>query len=213
MVKKGLYFKGYVQDGSARDILHAEIVIWPASAYGSCYDSGITLAWQADASGSDRSWYGFHITLEAHSLDSLNEKVRLARKVLDKEMRWDATVEQVLDRLERIATAVTHDPRRMQHIPLCEVLPATSLSWRDDYRKMGRSSCAVGCVAETEGEAKLKLLVELATPHYQKYLREWLDAGQPVKLLDDKRPDTTPARERLALSQDKEDEEENNVWL
>ena len=197
MAKKSLYFKGYISNSSGRDFLHAEIVIWPESAYGSCYDSGITLTWQADASGSDRSWYGFHITLEAHSLDSLNEKVRLARKVLDKEMRWDATPGQVLDRLETIATEVVHDPRLMQHIPLCEVLPTTSLSWRDDYRKMSKSSCTVGCVAETESEAKLKLLVELATPHYQEYLRAWLDAGQPVTLLSDKRPDTTPARERL----------------
>ena len=207
MAKNNLYFKGYVHDSSARDFLHAEIVVWPASAYGSCYDSGITLTWQGDANGSDRQWYGFHITLEAHSLDLLNEKVKLARRVLDKEMRWDASVEQVLDRLETIATEVVHDPRLMQHVPLTEVLPATMLSWRDDFRKMGKSSCTVGCVAETESEAKLKILVELAKPHHQEYLREWLDAGQPVTVLDDKRPDVTPARERLALPQDEEDEE------
>ena len=207
MAKKGLYFKGYVHDGSLRDFLHAEIIIWPESAYGSCYDSGITLTWQGDASGSDRSWYGFHITLEAHSVTDLNGKVKLARRVLDKEIRWDASPDQVLDRLETIAIEVVHDPRLMQHVPLCEVLPVTSLSWRDDFRKMGRSSCTVGCVAETESEAKLKLLVALATPHYQEYLREWLDAGQPVMLLCDKRPDTMPARERLALPQDEKDEE------
>jgi len=79
------------------------------------------------------------------------------------------------------------------------VLPASLLAWRDDYMRMGRSSCAVGCLAETEGEAQLNILVELATPHYQEYLAAWLDAGRPVMVLDDKRPDTTPARERLLL--------------
>ncbi len=198
MAKKNLYFRGRCLDDS-REFLHAEILVFPANPCASCYE-GISFTWQADADKD--SWYAFHVSIEAGSLYKLNEKVKLARRVMGR-TRWDTQPGDVLDRLGRIATEVTYDCRLSQHVPLSEVLPASFLAWRDDYRRMSKGSCTVGCIAESEDRARIQLLLNLAkAPHYQEYMMEWLQAGQPIVCLDDKRPDTTSARERLSLNRE-----------
>jgi len=198
MTKKNLLFTGTIQRDRGSEYTHAEIRVFPNMDRPDSRD-WIEFTWQGD--NERDKWYAFRVNIEAHSVDELNAKIRMARKVMGDGTEFFTTPDAILDRLEKIATETVYDARVSEFVSLTEIMPESVKAWRDDYYTMGNSSCKVGCLAKTKEEAQDLILLELArSSHYHEYLQQWLNKGRPVRMLDDRMPDTRPTREKLALS-------------
>ncbi len=161
-------------------------------------DDEVTFTWQSDP--ENRDWYGFTINLEAHTLESFERKVRMVRSALrGLELGFNTLPEIVLERLEATATEVVYDPRVTSFVKLDEVLPEEYSAWRDDWRSAGYCGATVGCMACNEENARVKLTQEFGKllPSYEAKFLKWVEAGKPVRKLNDRCPDTRTAREKL----------------
>jgi hypothetical protein len=76
-------------------------------------------------------------------------------------------------------------------VPIDEVLPPSHRAWRDNWERVGyedgSTGCTVGCVAETEEEARRLLSIkflEQTGDYYAKRFNAWVTAGRPVNRLD-----------------------------
>jgi len=162
-------------------------------------DSLVTMTWQSNREGGQwEPWYAFKLNLEANHPDQLAERSRLARRIL-KDCNWDTSPADIVERLHQMGIKqAVYDLRVGEFVYASEILPPEVRSWRDDWRALGRSSCTVGCLAVTEDEAKAKIAQKLAAnPRYDKLLVEFIQAGRPVYLTDDRAPEFVPVSDVL----------------
>ena len=151
-----------------------------------------------------KPWYGFHIVLEAcNSLEDLETATQLARRVLkDPERRWrDWSPEEILERLDTLkAVFVVYDCRVNDLVPASEVAPPELKAWFDDYSALGNQFCTVSALATTREQAQTLIMQELFSGGYDGILASFIQAGKPVRVRDDRAPDTTPPPQLIQLN-------------
>ena len=93
---------------------------------------------------------------------------------------------------------VIYDTRLSERVPVSEVLPAEVSSWIDGYSQMGNPHCRYSSLAVSEAEAMIDILTQASMKQDTEYIKQFIDAGQPVFIPQyDKAPNVVPVEDLL----------------
>lgn len=144
-------------------------------------DPFVSFSWQCDR--NSRSWYACHLAIKADDSTRLAESFAIV-KTMRLEYEFFTSPQTIIDTIEAIgARQATYDGRVSTYVYLDECLPAHVDSYREDYRRLGRTCCMASALASSDEDARKQIRTELASQSGDSVI-EFINAGEPVMVVD-----------------------------
>lgn len=178
---------------TSRNYCHLRLCLY--ADYTTFSPRAVELQYQSDCD-TEWSYYGGHLSIErAEGINEIETLARLLKRVFKpsasrSSFHFNGNTEgALLALIDSKIPQIAYDSRESRYLPITEIKPPTFHAWRDDYRRCAYTSCHVGCLAETEDEARRLLTIKFAEYRTDSAaLNTWLKADRPAMRLDAKPP-------------------------